>query len=70
MHPLPTSIHSSTDSPSLLTVRDFSMSRADGHVSSVVARLKDVGLTITKLYSGLGQSQAYTETGNGQAYHS
>lgn len=34
MHPLPTSIHSSTDSPSLLMVRDFSISRAIYHVSS------------------------------------
>lgn len=28
MHPLPTSSHSSMDSPSLFTVRDFSMSNA------------------------------------------
>src|SRR5690349_15410064 len=34
IHPLATSIHSSTDSPSLLMVRDFSISRAGCHVNS------------------------------------
>jgi hypothetical protein len=34
IQPLPTSIHSSTDSPSLLMVRDFSMSRAQQTVSA------------------------------------
>ncbi len=38
MHPFPTSIHSSTDSPSLLIVRDFSMSRAGRHISRLCRR--------------------------------
>lgn len=36
MQPLPTSIHSSTDSPSLFTVSDFSMSKA---VQSIIILL-------------------------------
>lgn len=58
MQPLPTSIHSSTDSPSLLMVSDFSMSRAAHScpiwlVDRVTAKVKrccyHVGITISKL---------------------
>lgn len=39
MQPLPTSSHSSTCSPPLFTVRDFSMSRAVRHPVSVYSVL-------------------------------